>query len=119
MTSGKYKRTEEWKEKVYKNPERNKKISEGLKGSKNCMGKKNAIKNGFWYDNGYKRIGRKGIPEHHIIFCSQPENLSFIPNGFEIHHRNGIRDDNRIDNLLMLSKSDHSIATWSERREKW
>ena len=43
MTTGNYERNSEWKERVYNNPERNRKIAEALKGNKNCLGKKNGL----------------------------------------------------------------------------
>ena len=112
MPTGKYERTEEWKKRVY-SQERNKRIADALKGNKNCLGKQNAKKEGFWYSKGYKRIGRKGLFEHRVIW---EHANGIIPTGYEIHHLNGIRDDNRVENLQLLSKSEHAKLTWVTRR---
>ena len=35
------------------------------------------------------------------------EHFGAIPDGYDVHHKNGIKTDNRIDNLELLSKLDH------------
>lgn len=45
------------------------------------------------------------IREHRLVWILANGN---IPDGFEVHHINGIKTDNRIENLVILSKSDHA-----------
>lgn len=36
-----------------------------------------------------------------------------------VHHVNGIKNDNRIDNLVVCQHSQHAIESWSERKKLW
>ena len=50
------------------------------------------------------------IKEHRYIW---EKHFGPIPIGMHIHHKNGIRDDNRIENLQMLTKSQHHKLEYS------
>ena len=56
---------------------------------------------------GYRRIqckDRKQRFEHVIIWESH---YGPVPEGFELHHRNGDKLDNRIENLKLVSRLEH------------
>ena len=57
-----------------------------------------------WYT---ARKGSKYIFEHHEVYCLH-NNITQIPKGHCIHHRNFIKDNNDIDNLLLMSLGDHT-----------
>jgi superfamily II helicase len=52
--------------------------------------------------DGYIAIGRE--LEHRIVY---KQHFGPIPEGFDVHHKNGIRNDNRIENLECLRRGDH------------
>ncbi|MFA5761760.1 MAG: HNH endonuclease signature motif containing protein [Dehalococcoidales bacterium] len=52
-----------------------------------------------------KRINGKLIDEHRYIWM---KNYGEIPEGYEIHHINGIKYDNRIKNLQIVTRSEHA-----------
>jgi len=52
----------------------------------------------------YRKIDGLQVPEHRCIW---EEHHGKIPEGAHIHHINGIKDDNRIENLECLSNLDH------------
>ena len=49
-------------------------------------------------------VDGKVIPEHRFIW---EQNYGPIPKGYEIHHINGDGKDNRIENLMCLTHSEH------------
>ena len=53
---------------------------------------------------GMKYRGRY-IYEHHLIWWKNTSCL--ILSGYTIHHRNGIKTDNRFENLELIHKSSH------------
>ena len=54
----------------------------------------------------YKRsVNNKKVSEHRYIWIQ--ENQMPIPQGFIIHHKNGIKTDNRIENLVLLPEAYH------------
>ena len=57
---------------------------------------------------GYKMVlidTNRYIPEHNKIWIQ--ENQMPIPAGCIVHHKNGIKLDNRIENLILLNRSTH------------
>ena len=58
--------------------------------------------------DGYRvfALAGKKIREHREVWCmfNGP-----IPEGFEVDHRNGVRDDNRIDNLRLATRSQNGM----------
>lgn len=66
-------------------------------------------KNGYWYENGYKVLyvdGDNSIKEH-IKVMEDFLGRKLLKNEV-IHHINEIRDDNRLENLKLMTKGEHS-----------
>lgn len=66
-------------------------------------------KNGYWFEGGYKVIyieGNKSIKEH--IFIMETKIGRKLTKNEVVHHKNGIRDDNRIENLELMTRSNHT-----------
>lgn len=64
--------------------------------------------NGFWFAenaDGYYRSKNGGGMLHRVIWV---EYVGEIPHGYSIHHINGDRKDNRLENLEMVHKSTHA-----------
>lgn len=66
-------------------------------------------KNGYIDSKGYRRFSRMGknIFEHNLVWLKESE-WGFIPEGFVIHHRNGNKLDNIIENLVCLPNEYHT-----------
>ena len=79
-------------------------------------------------DRGYCQVYvyKNGIRQHYRInravysaFCGE------IPNGYEIHHKNEVRDDNRLENLELvthkenMNKGDHNLRCTIGKLHYW
>ena len=112
--------TQEWKENVSKKMKGKKPWNKGLTKETDKRVMKNAINkcgknHPLW--KGGRTIDKFGRPwlalgingrmlESHYIWL-QFNKLDKIPTGFEIHHINQGKEDNRIENLMLLSSSEH------------
>lgn len=79
------------------------KIGESHRGNKSVNWKGGRVSDGHGYikvmENGKYRLEHRMIIEKHI--GRKLDKLEHV------HHINGIKDDNRLANLIVLSKSDH------------
>lgn len=85
------------------------------------------LSNGRWTDkDGYIRVGglkgqhprwtTGGVYEH--ILVVEEELGDFLPLDQVVHHKNGIRHDNRIENLEMMSIAEHAALHGNEHSFK-
>ncbi len=79
------------------------------RGENNChwKGGRNKGKDGYIY----LIINRRSVPEHRVVWEQHHDK---IPHGWIVHHLNGIRDDNRIENLIAMPRNRHSPITAME-----
>lgn len=65
-----------------------------------------------WYTG---RRGSRHVFVHHVVMCSYL-GITEMPKGFCIHHINGDRLDNSIDNLALMSQTGHQRLHAREKR---
>lgn len=59
-------------------------------------------------------VGNQYAYEHHVVWVSAN---GAIPDGYVVHHANGDKTDNRLDNLHLMTVSEHH-KHHSEERER-
>lgn len=64
-------------------------------------------KGGRWRQNGYVMVwtGPNSYKPEHVLVWEKAHGP--VPSGHHVHHKNAVRDDNRLRNLQCLSPSDH------------
>jgi hypothetical protein len=82
------------------------------------QGKSTMDNNGHWkggvnHSHGYRNIycpdhprASKRYVREHILVWERHNGVS-LPQGYDVHHLNGIRDDNRIENLCAMPHNEH------------
>lgn len=69
---------------------------------------------GYFYINGYKKVRARNHPhadrdgfvlEHRLIMEEYLK--GYLEPQLDMHHLNGVRDDNRLENLVVVTPSEH------------
>ena len=68
------------------------------------------------YAPGHPRVGSNGYVREHLRVWM--ERYGDIPVDHVIHHLNGVKDDNRLENLICISKYKHQTNTIVQMLQK-
>ena len=93
------------------------------KGVRNLRGelrelKPSKKKTGYLYTNiywGKKLTERASLRIHRVVYETF---VGIIPEGFVVDHINDIKDDNRLENLQLLTPKDNTIKYWETELAK-
>ena len=93
------------------------------KGVRNLRGelrelKPSKKKTGYLYTNiywGKKITERASLRIHRVVYETF---VGIIPEGFVVDHINDIKDDNRLENLQLLTPKDNTIKYWETELAK-
>jgi len=93
------------------------------KGVRNLRGelrelKPSKKKTGYLYTNiywGKKLTERASLRIHRVVYETF---IGIIPEGFVVDHINNIKDDNRLENLQLLTPKDNTIKYWETELAK-
>jgi hypothetical protein len=75
-------------------------------------------KTGYLYTNiywGKKITERASLRIHRVVYETF---VGIIPEGFVVDHINNIKDDNRLENLQLLTPKDNTIKYWETELAK-
>ena len=75
-------------------------------------------KTGYLYTNiywGKKLTERASLRIHRVVYETF---IGIIPEGFVVDHINNIKDDNRLENLQLLTPKDNTIKYWETELAK-
>lgn len=62
-----------------------------------------------------KTASGKYVKEHRLVW---ENHFGAIPEGYVVHHKNAIKDDNRIENLEMMKANEHNRMETTEQHKK-